>query len=327
LVAAKIYITMKLDLSSIVAGEYLVLGFVLVTVPDLFFNPVDGIFKAISPVRMTALESGHLDPITSIVANLIGGMLLTLAVCLLMADNPMKKNDMLHTCFYSHVFLTLVCGHAAVVQADGNPYLNLPMISVLTSHFFGYMLWFLIASVNEAHTDKMKRTPASWPRIANLLVMLTWAPAYIMNIAAPHYSDPGRTMALWRQTTLPDNTIDDLAVFHTRILGALGMSYVCSTIEALVFDRTNERLRWFSQCAVVGNGLCLVVLVRAALDTTGYVLNGAWASQSIVLAVFLLINLSDVIWPWDAHVVSQMSCAHGESVPGLVVVEDEKKVK
>jgi hypothetical protein len=313
---------MRLDLSSIVACEYLFLGVVLFAVPDLFLNPTDGVFKTISPVRMTALESGHLDPITSISANLIGAMLLSLAICLLMADNPMKKNDMLHTCFYCHFFLALVCGHAAVVQADGNPYLNLPMISVLTSHFFGYMLWFLVMSVNEAHTDKMKRTPASWPRIANLLMMLVWTPFYVMNMFDPHYADPGRTMALWRQTTLADSTIDELAVFLTRILGALGMSYVCSTFEALAFDRTNERLRWFSQCNVVGNGLCLVVLVRAALDTTGYALNGAWAIQGIVLASFLLIALSDVIWPWDAPASHK-----SESIPGLVVVDDEKKAK
>jgi hypothetical protein len=108
---------MKLDLSSIVAGEYLVLGLVLFAVPDLFFNPVDGIFRTISPVRTTALDSDHLDPITSILANMIGGFILMLAICLSMANNPMKRNHMLRTCFYAHVFLTLVCGHAAIVRA------------------------------------------------------------------------------------------------------------------------------------------------------------------------------------------------------------------
>jgi hypothetical protein len=70
----------KLNLSAIVAGEHLVLGFVLVTVPDLFFNPVDDIFKTISPVRKTALESDHLYPKTSIVTNLIGAGLIMFAV-------------------------------------------------------------------------------------------------------------------------------------------------------------------------------------------------------------------------------------------------------
>jgi hypothetical protein len=147
-----------------------------------------------------------------------------------------------------------------------------------------------------------------------------------MNLIAPHYSDPGRAMALWHQTRLPDNTIDDLAVFHTRVLIALGMAYVCSTIEALAFDRSDERLRWFSQCTVVGNGMCLFVLVRAALDTTGYALNGAWTMQCVVVAAFLQFNLSDVILTWDEK-VSKKSCAHGESSPGLAVVEDEKKVR
>ncbi len=318
---------MKLDLSYIVAGEYLFLGLVLLAVPDLFFNPVDGVFKAISPVRRTALESGHLDPITSIVANWVGAGLLTSAVCLLMADNPMKKNDVLRSSFYCHVFLTLVCGHAAVVQTDGNPYLNIPVIGVLTGHFFGYMLWFLVASINEADTDKMKRTPASWPRFASHLIMLLMlAPSNVMNLVAPHYGDPGRTMALWRRTTLPDNTIDELAVFLTRILGALGMSWVCSAIEVFAFDRSNERLRWFSKCGVFCNGVCLVVSVRAALDTTGYALNGAWAMQSIGLAAYLLYSLFDVTWSSDTQVFAK-SCAHVESMPRLVAVNGDKKVK
>jgi len=114
---------MKLDLSSIIAGEYLFLGFILFTAPDLFFNPVDGYFKAITVVRTTALESNHLDPITKVVSNLIGAGFLSLAAMLLMANNPMKKNDVLRTGFYFHVFLTLVCGHA-VFQAVSNPYLN-----------------------------------------------------------------------------------------------------------------------------------------------------------------------------------------------------------
>jgi hypothetical protein len=81
-----------------------------------------------------------------------------------------------------------------------------------------------------------------------------------------------------------------------------------------------------NMCTVVCIGLCLVATVRAVLDFTGYALNEAWAMQSIVLAVFLLVQLSDVIWPWDAQARTK-SCAHGESVPGLVVVKDERKVK
>jgi hypothetical protein len=104
------------------------------------------------------------------------------------------------------------------------------------------------------------------------------------------------------------------------------MSYVCSALEVLAFDRSTERLRWFSQEVVAGYVLFMVVIVRAALDTTGYALNRAWAMQSIALATFLLIQLADVIWPWDAQ-VSQKSCTHGESVPRLVVAEDEKKAK
>jgi hypothetical protein len=317
---------MKLDPSSIVAGEYLFLGLILFTVPDFFFNPVDGYFKAVSGIRKTALESNHLDPITEITTNLIGAGFLSLAAMLLMADNPMKKNDVLRTCLYFHVFLSLVCGQAAV-RTVGNPYLNLPMIGVVTGHFFGYMLWFLVESVNEAATDKMKRTPASWPRIVNLLVILLMlAPINTLNLMDPHYADPGHVMASWRQTTLPDNTMDDLAVFHTQVLGALSMAFVCSTLEALAFDRSVERLRWFSLCGFVGNSLYLVVFVRAALDTTGYALNKAWAVQSIVIIVFLLIQLPDVLWCWNAE-VSKKSGVHGGVVPGLVMVEDEKKVK
>ncbi len=197
---------------------------------------------------------------------------------------------------------------------------------MLTGHSLVYMLWFLVASVNEAHLDKMGRTPASWPRIANHVGMLIWTPLFAMKLVDPHYSDPGRTMALWRQTTLPDNAIDDLAVFHTRIHGAVGMYYVCSALEVLAFDRSNERLRWFRQCAVICIVLCLVVTVRAALDTTGYALNGAWAMHSIVLTAFLLIQLSDVIWPWDAITPTE-SFARGKSVPGLVVVDDERKAE
>jgi hypothetical protein len=316
---------MKLDLSSIIAGEYLFLGFILFTAPDLFFNPVDGYFKAITVVRTTALESNHLDPITKVVSNLIGAGFLSLAAMLLMANNPMKKNDVLRTGFYFHVFLTLVCSHA-VFQAVSNPYLNLPMIGFHTGHFFGYMVWFFVESVNQAATDKMERTPASWPRIAFLLViLLVLAPFQILSILAPHYGDPGHSMALWRQTTLPNNTMDGLGIFNTRVCGAVCMAFVCSTLEALAFDRSAERLHWFSICGLVGNAFYLVVLVRAALDTTGYALNEAWAMQSMVTMLFLLIQLSHVLW-WDAEVPPKFGF-HGETVPGLVTVEDEKKVK
>jgi hypothetical protein len=48
--------------------------------------------------------------------------------------------------------------------------------------------------------------------------------------------------------------------------------------------------------------------------------------QSIVIAVFLLIQLPDVLWYWDAE-VPKKSGAHMRAVPRLVMVEDEKKVK
>jgi hypothetical protein len=48
-------------------------------------------------------------------------------------------------------------------------------------------------------------------------------------------------MDLWYRKTLPNNTIDDLAVFHIRIFGAGGgMSYVCLMLEALAFEQSNE---------------------------------------------------------------------------------------
>ena len=89
-------------------------------------------------------------------------------------DRPTKRNHMMCSCFYSLVFLTLVRGHAAVVQADVNSYLSIHMIG--DGHFLVYMFWFLVESVNEAGTDRIKRTPASWPRFANLLVMLIGHP-------------------------------------------------------------------------------------------------------------------------------------------------------
>ncbi len=103
------------------------------------------------------------------------------------------------------------------------------------------------------------------------------------------------------------------------------MAFDCSTLEALAFDRSAERLNWLSICGLVGNAFYLVVLFRAALDTTGYALNEAWAMQSMVTMLFLLIQLSHVLW-WDTE-VPQKSASHGETVPGLVTVEDEKKVK
>ena len=151
------------------------------------------------------------------------------------------------------------------------------------------------------------------------------APINILNILAPHYADPGHSMAMWCQTTLPNNTMDGLGIFQTRVCGAVCMAFVCSMLEALAFDRLAERLRWFSLCGLVGNTFYLVVLVRAALDTTGYALNEAWAMQSVVTMLFLLIQLSHVLW-WDAD-VPQKSGAHGETIPELVTVEDEKKGK
>jgi hypothetical protein len=71
----------------------------------------------------------------------------------------------------------------------------------------------------------MKCTRASWSSISNLLVMLTWKPLFVVKLVNPHYAYPGRTMALhWCQPILPDNNIDDLAVCHIRIHGAVGMS-------------------------------------------------------------------------------------------------------
>ena len=103
------------------------------------------------------------------------------------------------------------------------------------------------------------------------------------------------------------------------------MAFVCSTLEALAFDRSAERLHWFSLCGLVCNLFYLIVLVRTALDTTGYALTEAWAMQSIVTMLFILIQLAHVLWRDDD--VPPKSGAHGETVPELVTVEDEKKVK
>ena len=317
---------MKLDLCTIVAGEYLFLGLILYTVPDLFFNSADGLFKVISGVRATELESNHFDPMFEIITNLKGAGVLSFVAMILMSKDSMTRNHLLRTGFYIHFFLFLLYGHA-VITAD-NQYLSLPMIGLYAGKFFGYALWFLVEAVNHASEDTVKRTRAKLPRILGLVAFILFLGHFaVMDAFYPHHFEPGKPMALWKTTTLPDNTKDDLAIFQTRAVGAINLAFTCSAVEILLFDRSVEKLRWFNQPAVVSITLYLIIFMRAALDDTGYALKKAWVMISVVTTLFLLAQLADIFGVWKLNNVEKTFKIDSESKVPELTTEQDKKLK
>jgi len=318
----------KLNLCSLVAGEYLILGLILLIDPDAFFNPEDGLFKAISGARSTELESNHFDPMFNIITQLKGAGIASLAVSILMIRDEMTRNDVLRTGLYFHLLLVLVYGHATITANENDKYFNLALIGFYTGHFFGYMLWFL-AEVVASKKDTIKRTPASLPRILSLVafVVLT-GPAAFLDVYDPHHTDPGKPMSFWSKATLPDNTKDELAAFQCRASGAILLAFVFSAIEALAFDRSFERLRWFNQCGAVANALYLTVFVRAALDDTGYVYKRAWVMLSLITTLSLVGQIGDLLFVGNSDTGNRKVIdAKSEKVPDLTTEEQEKKLK
>jgi len=117
------------------AAEYLLFGLIFWTDPNYFWNPGDGLLKAISCVRKTELEedgSNHLDPMHRILTYGKGAGILPMAAMMLMAAREggkgevMAKKDACRTGFYFSLLMFLL-EFDAVIRAD-NEHLNLPMV-------------------------------------------------------------------------------------------------------------------------------------------------------------------------------------------------------
>ena len=275
-------------ISILTACEYLFFGLTLLINPDYFWNPADGLFKAVSGGRETELDSNHFDPIFQITSMMKGAGLLSIGVMFLMArEDTMAKKDCYRTALFANFFLFLV--YFQTVRAADNKYLNLPMIGFYAGFFFTNTLWF-VAELFRKSPDTLKRHRApTWPHTLFLVAhTLNLGGFGLLDMFYPHGHDPDSAMPFWNKTTLPDNTKDDLAVFQCRAHSALLLAFACSAFEILLFDRSVERIRWWSQCSVPAYAFYLIVFVRAALDDTGYAYKEAWASLALFEFLFLL---------------------------------------
>lgn len=281
--------TMKIDpMSTVLVVEYLFFGLTLFTNADYFWNPEDGLFRCISYVQQTELDSNHLDPIAQVIATMHATGLLSLALLFLAAKDAMTKNDALRTALYNSLLLFLVFAHAFIFIR--NKYLNIPIIGLFTGVFFTHTLWLFTEVLRQANTkDTSKRTPASFPHLIGIAVAVIFLGFLgLADLFDPHIHDPGKSLPFFNKTTLPSNKRDGLAIFMSHIQGAFLLTFAFSALEVLAFDRSVERIRWSCKRSAALFALYVVVHIRAALDDTGYINNSAWVRAVIELSLFLL---------------------------------------
>ena len=281
--------TMKIDaVSTVLVGEYLFFGLTLFTNADYFWNPEDGLFRCISYVQQTELESNHLDPIAQVIATLHATGLLSLALLFLVARDTMTKNDALRTALYNSLLLFLVFAHAFIFIR--NKYLNIPIVGLYTGVFFTHTLWLFTKVLRQASTkDILKRTPARFPHLVGIAIAVIFLGFLgLADLLDPHIHDPGKSLPFFNKTTLPNNKRDGLAIFMSHIQGAFLLTFAFSALEVLTFDRSVERIRWSCKRSAALFALYVVVHIRAALDDTGYINKSAWVRAVVELSLFLL---------------------------------------
>ena len=282
-------------LSSVLASaEHLLSGLFVFVAPDMFMNPDDGLLRSVSCVRETSLETNHIDPINSIKMMAYGAGLLSFAGAQFLASSRLDKRALLTSKLYLETLTLLALLHTLF---------NMEETSMLNPTFVGFfagvaatdILWLAddILHFFKAKEDDVPRTPAKASHLATVVLSLLYVTFYgISNIFRPEAFAPDGPMAFYEKTPLEDGvTLDEVAVVHSKLEGAVLLAYAFSMLELLVFDRSVERIRWNNTFALVSGMLYLVVFCRAVLDTSGYVKNRKFLQTILVHCVSMWFTL------------------------------------
>jgi hypothetical protein len=267
---------MTLLSSLLLVAEPVCVGLVNYVAPNMFLNPKDGIFRFLSVVRTTSLDSNHFDPINRVLMMAIGACVLTIAVLQILAKDHMAKRSLLRNKLYYAAFMSLVGVYTLITMDESSSMLNPKLIGFHTGLHFSNLMWIASDMIHYCRhtTDDVARTPAKLSHIATLLVaafeVLGWAR---IKILCPETLVRGHVLPFWNKTPSEDQvTPDELHVFLSRLEGVFLLTGGLSTLEALFFDRSIERIRWANTAMLITLGLYFPVFFRAALDARdGYV--------------------------------------------------------
>lgn len=272
------------------AIEPLFFGLFAYIAPDVFMNPEDGIFKSITYVRTTSLDTNHIDPINRIKMMNVSAGLLSLAAMQFLAKNHMNKQSLLTTKLYNATLLLFVFLHAASLES---PNLNPTVIGFYAGLHTTNVLWLTSETINYFKKESdYPRTPAKPAHIFTVVFNMIYVGYFgLMHIFNPQAFAPGHVMAYWNKTPLEDNALDDLFYFVGKLEGAILLTFFFAMLEILILDRSVERIRWNNTFATVAGIFYVVVWLRALSDTSGYVKRSQWIGTIVFEFVSLGVTL------------------------------------
>ena len=262
----------KSNLFSLATGivEITLLGLILFINPDYFFNPLNGIFKALSFLNEDAIVIPRvkLDDLTYYSLACYGvGIVSIGGMYLLAGKDRLLKKEILRSKFWLAALAAHVCVHAAFVYDLVG--INKPAVAFWGGLSVTNTLWALAENLRlSKRPDLIPRTKPTTLQLMTLLVDCAFCGLWAISLVwFPHSLEPatGNPFSMMKATPKEDNTWMDIHLFTVRMEGVPMMVFTLCMLELVIFDRSVEAIRANNKFALVCCMFYTVFFLRLAL--------------------------------------------------------------
>jgi hypothetical protein len=269
-------------------GQITIIGMIFLVNADYFFNPVNGLFRALSFFNEDAMVIPRikLDDLTcwslssyGVGAVSIGGM------HLLAGEDRLLKKECLRGRMWLAALACHVFIHAAFVY-------DLVGINKVACAFWGGLtfvnfLWALSESLRHFQKpDLIPRTKPTRTEFLTLAVCCVFTGLWAVPLLwAPRIFEPaaGNPMGMLQATPKDDNTFMDIHLLTTRLEGVPMMACTLCMLELILLDRSVEAIR-------ANNKFALVCCMLYTLHMLRFAFFGGDLPDKTAIAINTLIN-------------------------------------
>jgi len=257
----------------LVAETPLFIGLANYIAPDSLFAPNGGVLARVTHVRKTSLDTNRIDPINRVLMMAYGAAMLSIVIMHFLSRDAMSKRSLTRFKLYLAIIQLIVFVRTAATMDDDESMLNPKIICFVAGLTVANTLRMATETIhfNHPESDKMSRTPVK--RAHLLLWGFTFLYLFGWSLIKLFYPETlVQPLLLWNKTLAEDEvTLDELSIFSSKIEGSYLLAFATIILDALVLDRSLERVRWQNLFSIVGFGLYGTVFVRAATYDSGYI--------------------------------------------------------